>query len=486
MNKLLNKYNKISEPVKASIWYTICNVINKGIALLSTPIFTRVMTEEQYGTFTIFQSWYSIIFIFTSLNIFLSGYQKGLLLFENDRKAFTSSQLGLTTTITLFFGIIYLIKPNLWTTLFELPPILMFAMFLELLCMPALEFWAAKERFDFKYKKYVVVSIAMTILSLGGGVIAVINTDYKVEARVYTDVISKVIFAGILFFILMLNGKKIYSKKYWKYALTFNIPLIPHYLSNYVLSQSDRVMIGKMVGNDKAALYSVAYTISTMMILIVSAVNSSLTPVIYKKLDEYENTKINCNILRRQIINVTTPICMLIAVLCLVTMLFAPEVILIFAGKRYIEAVYVIPPVSLSVYFIFLYSMFSNVEYYYQKTKLISIATFISAVLNLVLNAIFIKLFGFCAAGYTTLVSYICLAIMHFIFYSVIIKNNKMKYVFDIRTILIISVFLVFIMILITMTYKDMLIRYGFVFLIMLLCFWKKNRIIEIIIKMKG
>ena len=75
MNKLLNKYNKISEPVKASIWYTICNVINKGIALLSTPIFTRVMTEEQYGTFTIFQSWYSIIFIFTSLNIFLSGYQ---------------------------------------------------------------------------------------------------------------------------------------------------------------------------------------------------------------------------------------------------------------------------------------------------------------------------------------------------------------------------------------------------------------------------
>lgn len=212
MNKLLNKYNKISEPVKASIWYTICNVINKGIALLSTPIFTRVMTEEQYGTFTIFQSWYSIIFIFTSLNIFLSGYQKGLLLFGNDRKAFTSSQLGLTTTITLFFGIIYLIKPNLWTTLFELPPILMFAMFLELLCMPALEFWAAKERFDFKYKKYVVVSIAMTILSLGGGVIAVINTDYKVEARVYTDVISKVIFAGILFFILMLNGKKYIQK----------------------------------------------------------------------------------------------------------------------------------------------------------------------------------------------------------------------------------------------------------------------------------
>ena len=109
MNRLLKKYNEMSEPVKASIWYTICNVLNKGIALLSTPIFTRVLSEEQYGTFAIFQSWYSIILIFTSLNIFLGGYQKGLLLFENDRNSFTSSQLGLTTTITLLYGIVYIL-----------------------------------------------------------------------------------------------------------------------------------------------------------------------------------------------------------------------------------------------------------------------------------------------------------------------------------------------------------------------------------------
>lgn len=486
MNKLLNKYNKISEPVKASIWYTICNVINKGIALLSTPIFTRVMTEEQYGTFTIFQSWYSIIFIFTSLNIFLSGYQKGLLLFENDRKAFTSSQLGLTTTITLFFGIIYLIKPNLWTTLFELPPILMFAMFLELLFMPALEFWAAKERFDFKYKKYVVVSIAMTILSLGGGVIAVINTDYKVESRVYTDVISKVIFAGILFFILMLNGKKIYSKKYWKYALTFNIPLIPHYLSNYVLSQSDRVMIGKMVGNDKAALYSVAYTISTMMVLVVTAINNSLTPVVYKRIDQYEKNKIDSKTLKNEIMSITTPIFLMIAILSLLTMLFAPEVIYIFAGRRYMEAVYVVPPVALSVFFIFIYSMLSNIEYYYQKTKLIALATFISAILNLLLNYIFINTFGYCAAGYTTLVSYICLVIMHYLFYSRIIRKSKLDNVFDIKKIIGCSLFLIIFMILILMTYDYIAIRYSFIIIIGFFCVIKKDKILNIFMNIKS
>ena len=61
--------------MKASLWYTVCSIVNKGMALLSTPIFTRVMSEEQYGQFSIFQSWVSILIIFTSLNIFMSGYQ---------------------------------------------------------------------------------------------------------------------------------------------------------------------------------------------------------------------------------------------------------------------------------------------------------------------------------------------------------------------------------------------------------------------------
>ena len=75
--------------------------------------------------------------------------------------------------------------------------------------------------------------------------------------------------------------------------MLFNLPLIPHYLSNYILNQSDRLMIGKMVGNTQAAYYSVAYTISTMMILIMNAINNSLTPYIYQSLENNNNIFIN-------------------------------------------------------------------------------------------------------------------------------------------------------------------------------------------------
>lgn len=477
MNRLLKKYNEMSEPVKASIWYTICNVLNKGIALLSTPIFTRVLSEEQYGTFAIFQSWYSIILIFTSLNIFLGGYQKGLLLFENDRNSFTSSQLGLTTTITLLYGIVYIISPSFWSSIFELPPILMVAMFLELLFMPALEFWAAKEQFDFKYKKYVAVSIIMTVLSLGGGVLAVMNTEYKVEARVYTDVLAKIFFAGILFVVLFVRGKKYFLKKYWKYALMFNIPLIPHYLSNFVLNQSDRVMIGKMIGNDKAALYSVAYSISTMMLLVTSAINNSLTPYTYRALKKNDENAVN---------RVTKPLLFLVAGLCFITMAFAPEVIKIFGGEKYMDAIYVIPPIAASVFFIFMYSLFSNIEYYFQKTGFIAIATCLSALFNLILNFICIRKYGYYAAGYTTLFCYICLAIFHFVFARIILKEQKIKkFIYDMKLIIILSIVVIIGMIIFAMTYRFVIVRYAILVGIFLMFLVLKNKLKEILMEFR-
>ena len=193
------KYGALSLPVKASLWYTVCNVINKGLALLSTPIFTRIMTEEQYGTFSVFQSWYSILIIFTSLNVFLSGYQKGLILYNNDIRRFTSAQLGLTTTITVFAFALYILNVPFWTNAFDLPPVLMCAMFIELLLMPALELWSAQQRFDYKYKKFVALTMAMSVVSILVGVIAVVTASYKVEARVFSDVGIKAIFSGIIF-----------------------------------------------------------------------------------------------------------------------------------------------------------------------------------------------------------------------------------------------------------------------------------------------
>ena len=266
----------------------------------------------------------------------------------------------------------------------------------------------------------------------------------------------------------MYKGKTFFHKEYWRYALVFNIPLIPHYLSNYILSQSDRLMIGRMVGNREAAFYSIAYTISTMMTLIMTAINSSLTPYIYKAIDEEREKSIK---------KVTEPVIILIAGLCILTMGFAPEVILVFAGGKYMEAVYVIPPIAASVFFIFIYSLFSNIEYFYRKTFFIAIATSISALINLVLNYIFIGIYGYYAAGYTTLICYICLAIIHYIFYKKIL-NKEMKVfkeLYNIRLIVATAIGIIFTMLVMVLVYDFLVIRYGIIGGISILFIAKRN-----------
>ena len=212
-----NRYKALSLPVKATLWYTICNVINKGLALLSTPIFTRIMTEEQYGTFSVFQSWYGILLIFTSLNVFLGGYQKGLITYKQDIRRFTSSQLGLTTTITIIVFIMFTMNVPFWSTTLDLEPKVMYAMFVELLFMPAVELWSAQQRFDYKYLSYVVLTMVMSIASILVGVISVVMASNKIEARVFSDVGVKAVFSGIIFLFIFLNGKCFYNRKYWKY-----------------------------------------------------------------------------------------------------------------------------------------------------------------------------------------------------------------------------------------------------------------------------
>lgn len=477
MNKIIEKYKQLSLPVKASLWYMVCNVINKGIALLTTPIFTRIMTEEQYGTFSVFQSWFSILIIFTSLNIFLGGYQKGLILYKNDIRRFTSSQLGLTTTITVFAFVLYILNIPFWTKVFDLEPVLMYAMFIELLLMPALELWSAQQRFDYKYKKFVALTLVMSVLSILVAVVMVVTANHKVEARVFSDVGIKAIFSGVIFVFVFITGKCFYIKEYWKYSIAFNLPLIPHYLSNYILNQSDRVMIGRMVGNSQAAHYSVAYTISTVMLLITNAINSSLTPYIYKAIVSDEKRKIK---------KATCPLVILVAGLCVMTMAFAPEVIQVFAGRKYMDAIYVIPPVAASVFFIFLYSLFSTIEYYYQKTGFIAIATCVCAILNLILNYFGIKMYGYYAAGYTTLICYVGLALLHYIFYKKVLKEvGYEENMYDVKLIVFSSVIVISIMIIMVLTYGQVWIRYGLLTAIACIVIIFRNKILEAILTLR-
>lgn len=474
MNKVVQKLFKsnISESAKAGIWFVICNLLQKGISIITVPIFTRLLTTEEYGYYSIYLSWLNIISVFTSLNLYYGVFNNAMMKYKDDRNVYVSSMQGLTITITGFAFGCYLLGKNFFNNVLGMTTILVVLMFLELLVMPAFQFWGAKQRFENKYKLLVGVTLAKSFLNPLLGVTAVIlSSGNKANARVFSTVIIEVAFCGTIMIYQFIKGKKFYVKQYWKYAFFFNLPLLPHYLSGTILNQADRVMIRSMVGNSQAGIYTVAYNLGMLIQLFLNAINASFTPWFYVNLKE-NNIK--------GIKKVSNMLLVLMAVLILGLMFFAPEAIRIFATSDYLEAIHIIPPIATSVFFIFLYTFFSNIEFYYECKKFIIIASIIPAVLNIILNYIFIKLFGYIAVGYTTLICYIIFTLCHLIFSrKVYKKNNQNEYCFDIRFIAIISIVVILFGIFVNLIYDYYLIRYLLAFILILICCIKRKTIID-------
>lgn len=476
---LKNKYVNLAAPVKASVWFTICNILNKGIALISTPIFTRLMTTGEYGDYTVFQSWYALIIIFSSLNLTSGAYGKGLVEFDDDKKRFTSSMMGLSVTCTFLVFLIYMIGKTFWTGVFGIAPFLMYAMFLKLLVLPAYELWATQKRFAYEYKSLVALSVISTILCVAVAAVAVIKApEARLAARIFSDVGVNFVFCFPLLIILLMGGKQFVNLKYWKYALLFNLPLIPHFLSTMVLNQADRIMIRDLDGSSQAAMYGIAYTIGTVAILIVNAINNSFVPYVYTSIKEKEYGNIRKN---------ASSLVILVAGIIALSMVFTPEIIYVFAGKKYADAIGIVPPIAVSVFLIFMYSLFSNIEYYYKKTTYIAIASVFCALANVGLNYVFIKRFGYYAAGYTTLFCYVLLALFHFFFCKKILKKEEIPInsIFNLKFYLITFAAMLLIMIFMVITYDYFWVRYSMLAVIIVLVIIYRKKLLEVLKSVK-
>lgn len=402
MNRVKERIHKVPVTVKVSVAYAVCSILQKCLSFITLPLFTRLLTTEQYGQVTIYGSWEGLLSIFLTLNLAYGSFQTAMVKFENDRDGYISSVQGICVLLSAAFLAIYLPFHNLWNKLFELPTYIMCIMVAQLLAVTAQQLWMGKKRFEFKYIAVVTITLATSIVSPILQYIFVVNSDEKGYARIIGGAIVSVAVGAFFFARGIVKGKKLFNKEYWKYAFGFNVPLLAYYISQMIFNQSDRIMISHMVGKDKAAIYGVAYTLAMIMTFVLNAINNSYVPWYYGKIKE-GNWKEN------RIISLV--IAGIMALLLLAVIWFAPEIILIMAGEKYAEAVYCVAPVSISLLLLFYTQLWANVEFYYEEKKKLVGASIGAALINLILNFIFIKLLGFVAAAYTTLISYIIFCI---------------------------------------------------------------------------
>lgn len=451
--EILEKYNGLSIRIRATIWFFVCSFLHKGIIAITTPIYTRLLSVEEYGQYSVFVSWESILAVFITFSLTSGVYMQGLVKYEEERDQYTSSLQGLTFTLVLIWFVIYWLFRDFVNKLFSLSTLQMIALFIVAWTSSVFGFWSSYQRVDYKYKKLVLLTLLFSVGQPIISILFIMVAQDKVMARIWGQVIVQIVLFLGLFVFQMRRGGKFFVWKFWKHALLFNLPLIPHYLSNTILNSADRIMISKMVGEEEAGIYSLAYSIAMLMTMFNTALQQTLEPWRYKKQRSGQ---------QEDMAQMAYSTLILIAGLNLCLIALAPEIVAIFAPAEYYDAIWIIPTVSMSAYFMYTYGWFANFEFYFEKTRYVMVATATGAMLNIILNYICIEKFGYLAAGYTTLVCYIVYALMHYCFMRIICKKClDNKKIYDEKMLVGISVFFVLCGFVLQFTYTNRVIRYG-------------------------
>lgn len=393
---------------KASIGYTIGNYCIKGIGFITVPIFARMLTTSDYGIYNTFLAYEAVLYIFISLALHAS-LKNANYKFEGQIDKYTSSITILPQIIALALLIITFIFRGLLSDILKIDEFCVLFLVIYSYCSGLLILYQSRIALDYNYKEYIGLSAFSVLCNVGISLflIGFVFESKKYLGRVIGGTISYALMATYILYRLYRKATPQINTDYWKYGLKLSLPIIPHGLAQILLLQFDRIMINSIVGNAEAGLYSFAYTIYSLVQITANSLETVYSTWVFGKLKK--DNDIN------SVQTIGTIFLIFIAGVVTGVMLLAPEFIRILGGTKYKESVECVLPILLAGFFAMGYGIPSVLEYYHEKTKYIMIGTSLAAVMNITLNAIFIPMYGYVAAAYTTLVSYIVYFTLHVI-----------------------------------------------------------------------
>lgn len=410
---------KRSKLLKSSTWYMFSTFFERGLAFIGVLIFTRLLTKEEYGTVSLFLSWFSIFAATITLNSTAAIQLAKHDFDENDYSSFVAS----STILGLLAGVVALV------ILFELPisfidqvfnlnkvyvVLAALAVILESPWKSVLLVW----RVEYQYKRYALTSILITTSKLSISVLLIllpVFLDDKAAARIYGIVFVSLL-AGIYFLRwILLYSSNIVNWRMWRYTLSYSLPLIPHALTGFILSHFDRILIDRYIGREETGLYTFAYQLGEIVYMVWYASNTAWVPWFYEQMKRENYELINKR---------STQYLLVFTLIVSLVILCAPLLVIIFASEEYRAAGIAVPIVMSGLFFYLPYSLHANIQFYRKRTFFISLGTALAACINLLLNVWLLPEIGYIGAAWSTLVAYIFLYIFHMVIVRYILKSQ--------------------------------------------------------------
>ena len=473
-------FSNISNGVKSSVVYTLSSLFSKGLAIITMPIFTRILSTEDIGVVNLYTSWHAMISVVSTLSLTSGGFQLGLKEFKQERDQYVSSLLLLTSLPPIVLVLVYFVNRDFWNELTGLNTALFCLMFVHLLLSPAFTFWFSRQRYEYKYVSAAIIGFSSAFLASLVAVLAVLfasqgNYGHLGEVRLFGNYSVFLIYALVIFASILYKGKTLFSSRYWKFSLSLSIPLIGNSLAVQILNVSDRTMIDQMVDKSSVGIYGTLYTVSSLSLIVWHAINASFVPFLFENLEKPEK--------KDDIRKISAILLTAFSAFAFLITLFAPEIVRILATEEYYKAIYIMPPIAAGIYLTSLSNMYTNLLIYYKKTYLIMIASVVAAATNVILNYFGIRLFGYLAAAYTTLIAFVILTIIQWTFANKTHSKatNSSSSVYYTKFTVLLSITTILLCMSCLLLYQTYLLRYLILASFMLIAYLKRNIILNAI-----
>lgn len=393
--------------MKAGVGYTFGNILLQCMGVFTLPLYTRLLSASEYGYYAIFMSYASILLTVVSCALHTSVRSAKIEFGDKVSEYVSSVIIVYFINFSILLAISSMASKELCRRL-GLNNGQLILLSIYSCCTSIINLYNTRLSLNYSVKKFIKLAAMNSIVSLmlSLTLMFTVFSDDRLQGRFLGTTAAVGIAAVIALCSLFKQAKPKLDKEYLSFGLRYSMPLIAHGIAQTLLAQFDRIMINSIVGVAEAGIYSFAGSIKSLLNVISISLNTVWATWFFDKMEQNHVPHI-----RRK----AKEYALLVLLLSVSALCVAPEVVKLLGPKEYWAARFLAPPMVLDSYVMFVYAIVVQAEYYSKQTHYVLIGTTIAAIINTTTNLIFINLYGYIAAAYTTLFAYVCYLVFHVI-----------------------------------------------------------------------
>ena len=382
----------IKNLMKSTSVYAGGSLINQAIPFILLPILTRFLTPEDYGILAIFIAIFGVMQIFISMGtidaVVRAYFDIGKKGPDFSKYVFNGFLINFAVFIAVLF-LWYLGKPY-FTKIIPIP--FTYQLLIPLLSLCVVVYSVPCKLWVFKKEPlpYIIFNFTNMLLEAGLAVFLIVFMNFNWQGRVFGILVSKLVFALIGVRVLLKHQfcQVSFNTAYIKNILSYGSPIVLHSLGFVIIAAIDRFFLNKFIGLSATGIYSVSYSVCSLIGFVTGAFNAAWAPIFYEKLGTLSVGG------KLKLVKFTYIYFILVLIGTALFVAFVPMVLSILVGRKFLGAGLFIFWLALGFCFHSMYTLIVSYIFYEKKTYVLSGIAIFTIILSFLGNYVLIRING--------------------------------------------------------------------------------------------